>query len=196
MGKIKIVFLGDSSTGKTSIVYRLLRGSFIYDVDSTIGASFSTINYNNIMYDIWDTAGQERYNSLVPMYTRNAEIVIFIFDLTNLDTINRFDSYIKDLKNNLDDKFKIIIIGNKADLFVGDLNIVHDIINNKIGQYEHLRDRIVYIDTSAKNGMNIDLLQDKIDIYGKLLLEKKLSENNIHIFTKKTEKTFYPKCEC
>ena len=169
--KVKMVFLGNSSTGKTSIVYRLLNGGFSNDGESTIGASFATLKHNDIMYEIWDTAGQERYNSLVPMYTRNAEIIIFVFDLTNLETINRFDSYIKDLKNNLDDKFKVIIIGNKMDLFRGELSMVHDIINKKIEFYEHLKDRIVYVDTSAKSGKNIDLLKDIYTNSGFTLLQ-------------------------
>lgn len=196
--KVKMVFLGNSSTGKTSIVYRLLNDGFSSDGESTIGASFATLKHNDIIYEIWDTAGQERYNSLVPMYTRNAEIIIFVFDLTNLETINRFDSYIKDLKNNLDDKFKVIIIGNKMDLFRGELSMVHDIISKKIEFYEHLKDRIVYVDTSAKSGKNIDLLKDKMDNYGQQIQIKYFGENRNIIRTHREEiiKQSSTSCEC
>lgn len=196
--RVKMVFLGNSSTGKTSIVHRILHDNFSSDGESTIGASFATFKLDNITYEIWDTAGQERYNSLVPMYTRNAEIIIFVFDLTNLDTINRFDSYVKDLRNNLDDKFKVIIVGNKMDMFWGDLNTVQDIINKKIEKYHHLNNRITYIDTSAKNGKNIDRLKEKINIFGKQIQEKFLSENTDIVRTYKKEpiKTTATNCEC
>ena len=196
--RVKMVFLGNSSTGKTSIVHRLLHNGFISDGESTIGASFATLKLNDITYEILDTAGQERYNSLVPMYTRNAEIIIFVFDLTNLDTINRFDSYIKDLRNNLDDKFKVIIVGNKIDLFWGDLDTVQDIINKKIEKYNHLSNRITYIDTSAKSGKNIDVLKERINIFGKQIQEKFLSENKNIVRTYKDEqiKPIAPQCDC
>lgn len=196
--QIKMVLLGNSSTGKTSIVHRLLHNNFTNESESTIGASFATLKHNDITYQIWDTAGQERYNAMVPMYTRNAEIVIFVFDLTNLETITRFDSYIKDPKNNLDEKFKVIIIGNKMDLFSGNLKTVHQIINDKIEKYENIKDRIVYIDTSAKSGLNIDLLKEKIDVFGKQIVQKYNTINKYpnHNFMTETIKTNSSNCEC
>lgn len=196
--QVKMVLLGHSSTGKTSIVHRLLHNNFLHDSESTIGASFATLKSNDVIYQIWDTAGQERYNAMVPMYTRNAEIVIFVFDLTNLETINRFDTYLKDPKNFLDDKFKVIIVGNKMDLFSGNLDLVHKFINDKLETYNNLKDRIVYIGISAKSGLNIDLLKEKIDIFGNQIKQKYDIENKDLIRTHKTEqiKSQSTNCEC
>jgi len=80
-GTIKTVFIGESNTGKTSMVYRLMKNEFSNYSESTIGASFVTVKYDDITYQIWDTAGQERYNSLIPMYCKNAELIFFVFDL-------------------------------------------------------------------------------------------------------------------
>ena len=83
----KIVFLGDTSVGKTCIVNQYVSKSFSEFQESTIGAAFiSTDIYledRTVKLDIWDTAGQERYKSLAPMYYRNASAGFVIFDITN-----------------------------------------------------------------------------------------------------------------
>jgi len=196
--QVKMVLLGHSSTGKTSIVHRLLHNNFLPDSESTIGASFATLKFNDVIYQIWEKDIQKRYKAMFQMYTRNAKIVIFVFDLTNMETINRFDTYLKDSKNYLDDKFKVIIVGNKMDLFSGNLDLVHKFINDKLETYNNLKDRIVYIGTSAKSGLNIDLLKEKIDIFGKQIKQKYDIENKDLIRTYKTDQINpqSTKCEC
>lgn len=179
--QIKMVLLGQSSTGKTSIMYRLLHDSFTSDSESTIGASFATMKNDNIIYQIWDTAGQERYNSMIPMYSRNAEIVIFVFDLSDYTTINRFDTYMKELRELLDDNFKVIIVGNKMDLFKGNLETVHTLINDKLNSYDKLKGRIAYVNVSAKDGINFEQLKNKITTFGAQIREQTNLKNEKEI---------------
>ena len=85
--QFKLVLLGDSAVGKSSLVLRFVRGQFFEYQESTIGAAFLTqtvaLNDTTVKFEIWDTAGQERYHSLAPMYYRGAAAAIVVFDITN-----------------------------------------------------------------------------------------------------------------
>ena len=80
----KVIIVGDSAVGKTSIIMRFHRNAFFPDHQATVGASFisKTIEtkHGNVVLNTWDTAGQEKYRSLVPMYSRNASAAIVVFD--------------------------------------------------------------------------------------------------------------------
>lgn len=138
----KIILIGDTECGKSSLLDRLCYdveneeiSSSSYklpNIESTVGVSFDTIELkepNNVRFHIWDTAGQERFMSLAPMYSRDSRCVIIVFD------VNRFSSWeetkIKWIKflvynflvNNDEDinqKPLIILVGNKIDLIEKD----------------------------------------------------------------------------
>ena len=116
----KLVLLGDSSVGKSSIVNRFVSEEFSIFQESTIGASFLTkdiINDKNetIRLEIWDTAGQERYRSLAPMYYRCAKIALVIYDVTSSESFQGAINWINEL-NEKNDDCNIYLIGNKIDL--------------------------------------------------------------------------------
>ena len=143
----KIVILGNAAVGKTSIVYRYMYDKFNNVLDTTIGAAFtSKLVLNNDgekeKIEIWDTAGQERYRALVPMYYRDANAAIIVYDINNNDTITSAKNYIKQLENHGPKNIKIVIVGNKYDLNP-------DIKYDKIFNYKHYY-------CSAKTGLNID----------------------------------------
>lgn len=114
--KYKVSVVGRSGVGKSSCVLRIMRGTFDNNHESTIGAAFfskriTTTNLSVINLEFWDTAGQERYHSLIPMYTRGANIVILCIDDSNLQNlINDFKVYKLD---NLD--ARIIVVITKID---------------------------------------------------------------------------------
>lgn len=123
----KLVLLGDSSVGKTSLVHRFANDHFDPLTSNTIGAAFITKEYQsvnnvdkNVKFEIWDTAGQERYRSLTPMYYRNAKIALLCYDLSNIqESFEKSKYWINQLtmaNEGLSEKMKIIIVGTKSDL--------------------------------------------------------------------------------
>jgi small GTP-binding protein len=144
--------LGNSSVGKSSICNRFTRNNFNNQTENTIGAMFisKNLDINNKTYrlDIWDTAGQERYRSMTHMYYRNADGAIVTFDLCVLDSLIGATSWINELKNH-NVNIVIILVGNKCDM-----------INTRKIPYETAKkyandNNIIYIETSAKNNINI-----------------------------------------
>ncbi len=87
MAQFKLVLLGESAVGKSSLVLRFVKGQFHEFQESTIGAAFLTqtlvVDDVTVKFEIWDTAGQERYHSLAPMYYRGAQAAIVVYDITN-----------------------------------------------------------------------------------------------------------------
>lgn len=83
----KLVLLGDSAVGKSSLVLRFVRNSFSEHQESTIGAAFLTqtlqVAGDGVKLEIWDTAGQERYHSLAPMYYRGAQAAVIVYDISS-----------------------------------------------------------------------------------------------------------------
>ena len=118
--QFKLVLLGDSAVGKSSLVLRFVRGQFFEYQESTIGAAFLTqtvaLNDTTVKFEIWDTAGQERYHSLAPMYYRGAAAAIVVFDITNRDTFQRAKQWVKELQRQGNPNIVIALAGNKSDL--------------------------------------------------------------------------------
>ena len=150
MNTKKLVIIGSSAVGKTSIVTRYLYDKFNMYSESTIGAAFATkvledSNGKKHKLEIWDTAGQERYKSLVPMYYRDADAAIIVYDITSRDSIYEAIKWIDELNRH---KLKLVVVGNKYDL-IDEVNIekINDCFIN-----EH------NIFVSAKTGYNIDAI--------------------------------------
>jgi len=154
----KIVILGDSSVGKSSMVRRLISNIFIEHNESTIGAAFCQFRKNDILFDIWDTAGQEKYRSITPMYYRSAEIAIIVFDVSNIKSYVSVKYWIKELRRNDINSTKIFVVGNKVDM-------AHDFV-----AYGDDIDYKIYY-TSAKDGTGINELFDDIASYIKVHTE-------------------------
>lgn len=150
----KIVFVGDASVGKTSIIMRYHHGLFTDDRQATIGSAFVTrqvtTKYGDAKINIWDTAGQERYRSLVPMYSRGASICIVVFDVTEPESFEGLDDWIQRLHDELSEGCKIVVAANKIDL---EANVDRSIIDAW-----SKRTNIDVIHLSAKTGENVDLL--------------------------------------
>ena len=154
---LKVVLIGTTTTGKTSIVRRMVHGIFHAHSDCTIGASFIKYNNGNIKYELWDTAGQERFHALLPMYFRSARILIFVFDVSNPKSMDDFDRYTRTVGTL--EHYKILIIGNKIDLVTPDeLQMMNTQIRKKIENSGFVNKTYDYVFTSAKTGENFDIL--------------------------------------
>lgn len=163
---VKLVLLGDSAVGKSSIVQRFVKNTFDEFRESTIGAAFITKTIQldpqtSIKFEIWDTAGQERYKSLAPMYYRNANAAILMFDLTDSQSFDRMIKWENELNLQAPENLIIKIVGNKLDLKnKPSSNLIEDA---KIMDFINKNDNnLSYIETSAKTGENVDKLFESI----------------------------------
>jgi len=117
---VKIVFIGDSSVGKSSIINVTQNREVNPEQPSTIGACFYImkllIGNFQIKLHIWDTAGQERFRSLTPQYYRDADYAVIVYSINNAESFNSVDNWCKSINNNCPKAPKIVLLGNKADL--------------------------------------------------------------------------------
>ena len=120
MPNVKLVLLGESTVGKTSIVNVAHRGEFIEDQTSTIGACFQIkkmkVGDATVKLHLWDTAGQERFRSLAPMYYRDAQYALLIYAIDNHDSFDSIETWHSGLVEDCSTVPHIVLIGNKTDL--------------------------------------------------------------------------------
>lgn len=118
--QFKIVLLGEGCVGKTSIVLRYCTNSFNDKHDVTVQASFQTkrLNIDNqrVSLSIWDTAGQERFHALGPIYYRDSNGAILVYDITDADSFQRVQNWVKELRKMLGKEIVLAIVGNKSDM--------------------------------------------------------------------------------
>lgn len=169
-GKIqpfKLVLLGESAVGKSSLVLRFVKGQFHEYQESTIGAAFLTqtvcFDDTTVKFEIWDTAGQERYHSLAPMYYRGSQAAIVVYDITNPESFTRAKSWVKELHRQASANIVISLAGNKADLG-----------NKRMVEYDEAQayaeeNGLLFMETSAKTALNVNELF--------LAIAKKLPKN-------------------
>lgn len=152
----KVSLIGDSSTGKTSILLRFIDDYFAEDTKSTIGVDFKLVSLElepkiYAKMQIWDTCGSERFKSLTSSFIKTCAAFILVFDLTRRITFQNIDHWIQIIKENTSPKF-LILIGNKSDL-KEERNIDKDIILNYCE-----KNSFNYMEISAKNNLNIEKL--------------------------------------
>jgi len=175
---LKLLLLGDSSVGKTSILLKYISNKFDESSISTVGVDYmdKIIDYNKfkIKLQIWDTSGEEKFRTITKNFYRNADGLLVVFDLTKKESYDHIRSWINEAKEN-NDKLKTILIGNKLDL--KDERIVTIDVAKQFAEKNNLK----YIETSAKDGTNInESFQAIID----LLFDGKSSEEILNEFTK------------
>ena len=151
--KLKFLFLGDSDVGKTSLLLKYIDNYFPESHLATIGVEFKTkdveCNGYKIHLQLWDTAGQERFRSITKSYFRNANGVIFVYDITDKKTFKSVKDWVRDSEAN-DTGFKRILLGNKFDLQ-----------NKRKVEFKEAKDwadkkQIECMEVSAKLGTNVN----------------------------------------
>jgi len=149
----KILLLGDSGVGKSSLLLRYTKNEFISDMRSTIGVEFAlkyiTIDNYQLKIQIWDTAGMERYRSITNAYYKGAKGVIVLYDICRKKSFENVDKWIDDFKSKADDDAVIILIGNKSDL--DDKREV----SKEEGESKAQMNKFAFMETSAKDNNNV-----------------------------------------
>jgi len=116
---IKIIIIGDSGSGKSSLIYKWCDVYFCSTYTATIGVDFKmkmiNIDGKNIKLYIWDTAGQERFKSIIYSYYRGVDGIILVYDVSNMQSLLNTKSWIRDI-DNMGLSVPILLVGNKNDL--------------------------------------------------------------------------------
>ncbi|KAI8344878.1 small GTPase superfamily [Choanephora cucurbitarum] len=151
---VKLVLLGESSVGKSSIVTRYATDTFIEGREATIGAAFlariCSTEQRKVKFEIWDTAGQERFHSLAPMYYRNALAAMVVFDITQSSSFERAKLWVKELKKG-SPHLVIALVGNKLDLD----QEAREVSQQEAEDYA-TEMQLFYVETSARLGTHIE----------------------------------------
>ena len=152
---IKMIFIGDTNTGKTTTLYGLQQSNFhVEHPASTIGVEFGSLtrNVDNIRfkYNIWDTAGQEKFRSITTSFYKNSGVAILFFDITNYKTFISIIRWLQDVKNHCDPNIIILLVGNKADKKLY-RNVPEKEVAEIIKKYN-----LEYLEISAKTGESIE----------------------------------------
>ena len=149
---LKIIILGDSNVGKTSILLKYVDGYFPTIYVATIGVEYKvkkiTINGVDINLHIWDTAGQERFRSITKSFMQNADGIIYVYDITQRESFNNLKTWIRE-SDQATQGFKKIIVGNKIDL-ENNRKIGKDVVQKFCEE-----NNIKGVEMSAKEGKNI-----------------------------------------
>nr|KAF6421071.1 RAB6B, member RAS oncogene family [Molossus molossus] len=118
--KFKLVFLGEQSVGKTSLITRFMYDSFDNTYQATIGIDFLSktmyLEDRTVRLQLWDTAGQERFRSLIPSYIRDSTVAVVVYDITNLNSFQQTSKWIDDVRTERGSDVIIMLVGNKTDL--------------------------------------------------------------------------------
>lgn len=153
--KYKLVFLGDQSVGKTSLITRFMYDSFDSTYQATIGIDFLSkklsVDGKEVALQIWDTAGTERFRSLIPNYIRDLSAAVAAYDITSMSSFDNIRSWINDIRQEKENVL-IVLCGNKSDL-----------AEKRRVSYEQgmrLAEELgtMYMETSAKTGTNVKKL--------------------------------------
>ena len=167
---LKILLVGDSEVGKTTLILKYVDGKFSDSHITKIGVEYKykkiNVNDRKINLQIWDTSGQERYRSITKNFYRNAHGILFVFDVTNQTSFDHLKDWLNS-SNECDIDFKKIIVGNKIDLN-------GRVVNKETMEFFAEKNQIKKsYETSAKDGTNVDLIFKEM---AELILANKTDE--------------------
>jgi len=156
---LKVIILGDSGVGKTSLMNQYVNKKFTNQYKATIGADFLTkevtIDDKLVTLQIWDTAGQERFQSLGVAFYRGADCCVLVYDLTAAKTFESMENWREDFLAQASprdpDNFPFVVIGNKADL-----DTKRKVPSSKAEAWCKSKNSIPYHETSAATAQNVE----------------------------------------
>lgn len=158
--KFKLVFLGEQSVGKTSLITRFMYDSFDNTYQATIGIDFLSktmyLEDRTVRLQLWDTAGQERFRSLIPSYIRDSSVAVVVYDITNVNSFQQTNKWIDDVRAERGNDVIIMLVGNKTDL------AEKRQVATESGEGKAKELNVMFIETSAKAGHNVKQLFRKV----------------------------------
>ena len=159
----KIILIGNSGVGKTSITNNALKNIFFETYRATIGMEifslFVKVNHKIIKLQIWDTCGQEIYRSLITNFYRNSSLAVIVYSIDKKASFKDIDLWLKELRLYSSPDIKIILIGNKSDL-----EDKREVTYEEGAKYLEDERIMSFYETSAKTGDNVKKLFEEIGI--------------------------------
>ena len=151
----KVVFLGDSGVGKSSLLLRFHKNEFSDAFEVTIGGAFLQTKVElekgvSVTLDVWDTAGQERFRSLMPLYYRQASAAVIVYDVGDMKSFQRCDYWVKTLREQ-EPNCMLFLVGNKAD------RENREVTQENAAEFSKANNMIPF-ETSAKTAKNVQPL--------------------------------------
>jgi GTP-binding nuclear protein Ran len=159
----KLVIVGDSNVGKSSLRYKLCNGYFESTYVPTLGVETKPYEFEGEMFTIWDTSGSPRYKGLCDGYYIGGDIFLVMFDLNNETSFTNVNLWITYIRNTCGD-IPIVLCGNKTDISTIDKEFIDNKVN-EINQNITYKKKICYVPISIKNNDNIDILNYQILSY-------------------------------
>ena len=154
--KLKLIVVGNQGTGKSCILNRFVNETFEENYQATIGLDFQskniTIHDQDVRLIIYDTAGQEKFRSLIPMYIREAQIILLVYDISDKDSFDAMPNWIQEVKEVLNKEVVFALIGNKMDLES------QRKVSYEEGKKLAEKNNFVFQEVSAKTGKNFENL--------------------------------------
>lgn len=161
LAKYKLVFLGDQSVGKTSIITRFMYDNFDRHYQATIGIDFLSktmyLEDRTVRLQLWDTAGQERFRSLIPSYIRDSSVAVVVYDVSNRASFLNTAKWVEDVRAERGMDVVICLVGNKTDLGNDKRQV-----STEEGEERARKDNLLFMEVSAKAGYNVKSLFRKL----------------------------------
>ena len=186
--KYKIMVLGESKVGKTSLIKRYTKDQFGGVYLTTVGMDFQDkiieIEDKKVRLQVWDTAGQERFRNVTKSYFQSSQGLLVVYDITDKDSFLNINFWMENIKKNAPENVKLILVGNKCDL-ANERKVTIEDGENKARNYN-----IKFFESSAKDGTNVNELFFYLanEIYQDEKTKGKDNKKTVQLDSKKKEK--------
>lgn len=174
----KLLLIGDSGVGKTSILFKFSEDTFSPAFISTIGIDFKirtiTVDGKKIKLQVWDTAGQERFRTITTAYYRGAMGIMLVYDVSNMKSFENISNWIRNIEMHATSDVELMILGNKCD--IADKRQV----SKERGEQLAVQHSIKFMETSAKANINIEEAFTTLARDIKLKVEKRIEDINLN----------------
>ena len=149
----KLIFIGDSSVGKSCLTTKAVKNNFEEYYQATVGFEFLTfnmkVNDKVVKLQIWDTCGQEIYKSLISNFYRNSSLAVLVYAIDNKESFTHVENWLNDLKSQANEDVRIFLVGNKSDL-----EEERKVTREEGEKYKLDQHLDLFMETSAKTGQN------------------------------------------
>ncbi|KAI9112983.1 hypothetical protein K1719_016097 [Acacia pycnantha] len=150
----KTIIVGDTTVGKSCLLYQYNDNRFQQTHDVTVGGVFGakTIPIDNklIKLCIWDTAGEEKFRSITRSFYREAVAALLVYDVTRKETFNHLDSWLKDIREHADTNLTVVLVGNKCDLYL------ERQVSTEEGEEFAKENGLIFLEASVKMFQNVN----------------------------------------